>query len=310
MSRRPFSLLRYLTVVVLFALGLMAKPMLVTLPFVLLLLDYWPLGRFAAPGRSADRFPSSGFPTGSRAPAWEPAIGVPQRELGNEVHSTVAWRLVIEKLPLLALSAASCVVTPLVQAKTVARLDFIPLWSRIANALVSYVAYARQLFFPQGLALFYPHPGATLPLWKAAGAALLLAGVSAAVVAWRRKYPYLLVGWLWYLGMLVPVIGLVQVGQQAMADRYTYLPEIGLVIALAWGAKRLLESWPSSRLAVGDWLGADDCGLDGLRLAAGVLLAGSRDTLEPHAGLHFGQRPGPFQSRRRAVRPRAHGRGH
>ena len=167
-ARRPFSLVRYLTVVALFALGLMAKPMLVTLPFVLLLLDYWPLRRFAAGGQPIGSR-ASGFPTGSRPPARELAIGVPQRELGNEVHSTVAWRLVIEKLPLLALSAASCVVTPLVQAKTVARLDFIPLWSRIANALVSYVAYARQLFFP-GLGVFYPHPGATLPLWKAAGA--------------------------------------------------------------------------------------------------------------------------------------------
>ncbi len=219
--RRPFSLLRYALVVALFALGFMAKPMLVTLPFVLLLLDYWPLGRMTTSPQADEH-------TSMR---------------GNRF--TVLWRLVVEKLPLLALSAASCVATRLAQERTVVRLDFIPLWSRIANALVSYVAYAEQLFYPVGLAAFYPHPGSTLPIWKVAGAVLLLAAISLAAVLWRRKCPYLIVGWLWYVGMLVPVIGLVQVGQQAMADRYTYLPEIGLVIALAWGAKRLCASWPS-----------------------------------------------------------------
>ncbi len=201
---RPFSLARYLTVVVLFALGLMAKPMLVTLPCVLLLLDYWPLGRRSIP----------------------------------------PGQLVVEKLPLLALSAASCAATALAQGTAVVQLDFIPFGSRIANALVSYVAYVGQLFYPAGLAVFYPHPRSSLPLWQTAGALLLLIGICIAVLVEKRRRPYLLVGWFWYVGMLVPVIGLVQVGQQARADRYTYLPQIGLLIALAWAAKHALASWP------------------------------------------------------------------
>jgi type IV pilus biogenesis/stability protein PilW len=202
--RRPFSLARYLAVLALFALGLMAKPMLVTLPFVLLLLDYWPLGR--------------------KSLGW--------------------WRLVVEKLPLLALSVVSCRVTFVAQTLAIKPLDFIPFSSRIGNALVSYAVYVRQFFYPVGLAVFYPHAVSRLPSWQIAGALLLLAGVSVGAVAWRRKCPYLLVGWCWYLGMLVPAIGLVQVGSQSMADRYTYLPQIGLAIALAWGAKCSLGSWP------------------------------------------------------------------
>ena len=116
--------------------------------------------------------------------------------------------------------------------------------------MVSYVTYVGQFFCPMGLAVFYPHPGAHLPLWKIVGAAVLLASVSAAALAWRRRYPYLLVGWLWYVGMLVPVVGLVQAGSQAMADRYTYLPQIGLCIALAWGVADVCRSAPYRR-----WLG-------------------------------------------------------
>jgi tetratricopeptide (TPR) repeat protein len=126
----------------------------------------------------------------------------------------------------------------------------LPLPSRIANALVSYVAYLGQFFYPVGLAVFYPLPQNALPVWKILGSGLLLAGISLAVLACRRKHPYCLVGWLWYLGMLVPVIGLVQVGSQAMADRYTYLTQIGLYIALAWGAERISRRWPYRR-----WVG-------------------------------------------------------
>jgi tetratricopeptide (TPR) repeat protein len=201
--RRPFSWGRYLLVAALFALGLMAKPMLVTLPFVLLLLDYWPLERMAL--------------------GW--------------------WRLVAEKLPLMALSAASCLITPLAQGEAIKRMDVIPLSARITNALVSYVSYVGQLFYPAGLAVLYPHQENRLPAWQFAGALMLLACISVGVWVWRRKYPYLLVGWCWYVGMLVPVIGLVQVGGQSMADRYTYLPQIGLVVALAWGAKRICARW-------------------------------------------------------------------
>jgi protein O-mannosyl-transferase len=209
--RHPFSLLRYLTVAVLFALGLMAKPMLVTLPFVLLLLDYWPLGRMAA----------------------------------------IKPRPVAEKIPLFALAAASCVATSLAQSKAVAPLEILPLSLRIGNALVAYVAYIGQLFYPVGLAVFYPHPESSLPIWKAVGSLVVLMGASAVAVVGRRRFPYLFVGWFWYLGMLVPVIGLVQIGMQAMADRYTYLPQIGLCIVVAWAATQAVVSWPTGRRACG-----------------------------------------------------------
>ena len=206
-ARRPFSLGRYLTVVLLFALGLMAKPMLVTLPFVLLLLDYWPLGR----------------------------IGL---------HTAgISRRVVVEKLPLLALTAASCVATVIAQGTGVIAIDVIPLPSRIANALVSYLAYIRDIFYPVGLAVLYPYPEGGLPIWKVAASSLAVTGISTAALVWRRRFPYLFVGWFWYVGMLVPVIGLVQVGLQSMADRYTYLPQIGLCIAVTWGVAQLAVSW-------------------------------------------------------------------
>jgi tetratricopeptide (TPR) repeat protein len=212
-ARHPFSLLRYLTVVGLFALGLMAKPMLVTLPCVLLLLDYWPLGRLESPPRESQR-----------------TLFIP-------------WRLVVEKLPLFALSAASCVVTPLVQADAIQSIEKFSLASRLGNAPVAYVTYLGQFFCPAGLAPFYPHSGSNPPTWQLAGALLLLVCICVGLLFWRAKYPHVLVGWFWYLGMLVPVIGLVQVGEQSMADRYTYLPQIGLAIALAWGAKQAFGRW-------------------------------------------------------------------
>ena len=230
--RRPWSLARYMAVVVLFALGLMAKPMLVTLPLVLMLLDYWPLGRMALPSKSWG---------GSCAAAPGAAVQLPPQRKKN---GPVPWRLVVEKLPLLALSAASCVATSVAQRAALARFDLLPLGSRAANALVSCVAYMGQFFYPVGLAVFYPHLGDELPIGKIVGASLLLAVITVGVaVCWRRR-PWLPVGWFWYLGMLVPAIGLVQVGAQSMADRYTYLPQIGLVIGLAWGAKGVVGAWP------------------------------------------------------------------
>ena len=221
--RRPFSLWRYMAVAALFALGLMAKPMLVTMPLVLLLLDYWPLGRFGESlqgvdtGRSRSRFS----------------------------------RLVVEKIPLLILAAASCMATLLAQVEAMAPSDLVPVASRIANGLVSYVAYLGQMFTPAGLAVLYPHPGSHLPIWKIVSALLLLVAISVAAWAWRRKCPYVLVGWLWYLGTLVPVIGLIQVGPQAMADRYTYLPQIGVCLALVWTLRRLSADWPYRRQLCG-----------------------------------------------------------
>ena len=202
---------RYLATLFLFALGLAAKPMLVTLPFVLLLLDCWPLGRM----------PSS-------------------RSL---------LPLVREKAPFFVLAALSSVITFWVQSHWGAVVLSIPLKERLANALVSYVGYGAKMLWPVNLACFYPHPLDGLPLWQAAGALLLLAGVTVAVVRAGRRLPYLAVGWLWYLGTLVPVIGLVQVGAQAMADRYTYVPLIGLFVMLSWGAGSLAAKGPLPKIA-------------------------------------------------------------
>jgi protein O-mannosyl-transferase len=222
--RHPFSWGRYLLVIATFALGLMAKPMLVTLPFVLLLLDYWPLRRFSVGwGGSCTATPGA---TVQLSPQQEPLAA-----------SQATWRpLIVEKLPLLLLSAVSCMVTSLAQQKALVPVDVVPISSRIANAVVSYVAYLGQFVYPLGLAVFYPHPQDGLAVWKiAVASAVLVVASIAAVLAWRR-FPYLFVGWFWYVGMLVPVIGVMQVGSQAMADRYTYLPQIGLCIAVAWGA--------------------------------------------------------------------------
>ena len=201
---RSPSIGRYLTMSILFALGLMSKPMLVTVPLVLLLLDYWPLQRFG--GRSSIK------------------------------------RLALEKIPLLALSAAGGLVTLWVQQSSVALTEELPLIWRVANGLVTYAIYLRQMIWPVGLAVFYPHPGDQLPIWEIGLAIVLLGLVSAGAIALRHKRPYLVTGWFWYLVMLLPVIGLVQVGSQGHADRYTYLPQIGLYLLLAWAITDALTS--------------------------------------------------------------------
>jgi tetratricopeptide (TPR) repeat protein len=198
---------RYALVVLALALGLAAKPMLVTLPCVLLLLDYWPLGRLRRGG-------------------------------------TPVWRLVAEKLPLLALAAGCSAATLAAQERIVKPLADFSLPLRVANALVSYATYLRQTLWPADLAFFYPHPGESLPAWQVAGAAALLGGITALAVWQARRRPYLVVGWLWYLGTLVPVIGLVQVGLQGHADRYTYIPLIGIFIMVSWGVPDLLAKVP------------------------------------------------------------------
>jgi tetratricopeptide (TPR) repeat protein len=221
---------RYLLVAVPFALGLMCKPMLVTLPFVLLLLDWWPLGRLA--------------PAYSSVP--------PSRRR----HVPVFLRRVWEKVPLLGLSTTSCAITYLAQAKggAVSQFEHLPFRSRISNAFVSYVVYLGKTVWPSSLAVYYPHPAtihATVPAWEIAGSIFLLCGLSVMALQQGHRRPYLAVGWLWYLGTLIPVIGLVQVGAQAMADRYTYVPLIGIFIALAWAIPELLEGWHFRRLALG-----------------------------------------------------------
>jgi len=212
--------LRYTVVAVLFALGLMAKPQIITFPFVLLLWDYWPLGRLALrPSPSALRRNSSGEISGEKRTA----------------NSEWRW-LFLEKLPLFAIAAASAVVTMKAQRASGAVLSFdsTPLSIRLSNGLVSYVEYLMNAFWPTGLAPMYPHPGESLRAWQVYGALLVLLIITLVVVE-RRRRPYLLVGWLWFLGTLVPMIGLVQVGRQAMADRYAYLPLLGIFIMVCWG---------------------------------------------------------------------------
>jgi len=215
-ARRP-KWKRYLLVVGSFVLGLMSKPMLVTLPCVLLLLDYWPLGRLR--GRV---------------------------ELHSPRFRRTVLRLALEKLPLFLLAVASSAITIKAQqmdgALDAKALSFS---ARLSNALASYVGYIYQMIWPERLAVLYPHPGESIPGWRVAASALALVCVTALTILWSRKFPYLVVGWLWYLGTLVPVIGLVQVGQQAMADRYAYVPLIGLFIIIAWGVGDMTRRLPS-----------------------------------------------------------------
>jgi tetratricopeptide (TPR) repeat protein len=272
--RFPPSVFRYLAVVIFFAVGLMAKPMLVTLPFTLLLLDYWPLQRFEqkkpaeevrteVSKRGAGTPASAGVTSslrksgGKRGPlsadeikgksgkkrTWQGMV----KEEKPAAH-TNQWALVrpllLEKIPLLALAALSCIVTYFAQKKGGAVISFegIPPGVRIANALVSYIIYIGKTIWPNNLAVLYPHPGVR-PLWQVLGAVLFLGAVTFAVIRTAKRFPYLAMGWLWFAGTLVPVIGIVQVGVQAMADRYTYIPLIGLFVMAAWGIPELLKKW-------------------------------------------------------------------
>ena len=202
---------RYCLVALCFALGLMAKPQIITLPFVLLLLDHWPLNR-VADSRSQG--------VNRTEPAW-----------GN---------LVLEKVPLLLLSAGSAWMT--VQAQTTAmHLEF-PLSVRLENAAISYVKYIGKTFWPSELALVYPHPGFSVSATHALAAGFALLLITAVTVVTGRRY--LMVGWFWFLGILVPMIGLLQVGVQAMGDRYAYIPIIGLFVIVCWGSAELLQSRP------------------------------------------------------------------
>ena len=215
--RRP-SVTSYLLLLLVFAFGLMSKPMLVTVPFVLLLLDYWPLGRIRVP-----KF--------AKGPARRPAT--------KSAWSVISG-LITEKIPLFALSALSSAVTLLAQLYSKTAIDQLPFGWRLKNAAVSYVAYIWEMFWPAGLAAFYPHPNDRLPLWQVLLAIAFLIAVSFLAIHWRKERPYIFTGWFWYAGMLVPVIGVVQAGEQARADRYTYLPQIGLYVLIAWAFTDLM----------------------------------------------------------------------
>lgn len=250
------GLKRYLAVIGSFALGLMAKPMLVTLPFVLLLLDFWPLRRFT-PADTVREVPTAA--TGNETANDASRKKSKRKHLAKEVKSEeeaarakvfrpTILPLVREKMPLFALSALSCAVTFLVQQKggAVVATQSLPLLLRIENALVSYVGYLAKFIWPNDLAILYPHPS-FLPLWEVLGAALILAGITLTVIWKARSCPFLLSGWFWYTGALVPVIGIVQVGHQAMADRYTYIPMIGLLIMAGWGIPETVKRWSRGR---------------------------------------------------------------
>ena len=204
---------RYAMALICFSLGLMCKPTLVTLPFLLLLLDYWPLQRVKARSQSV-------------------------RDL------------LVEKIPFFLLSAGSCVATLFAQKGVVIPMAQLTFAGRVSNAMVSYLIYLSQMFWPFGLSVLCPYPaGGVVPMASAFLAYLVLLIISIAFFIWRRRYPFLLVGWLWFLGVLVPMIGLVQVGGQARADRYTYLSHIGLYILVTWGALKLFNRWRGGRVA-------------------------------------------------------------
>jgi protein O-mannosyl-transferase len=221
---------RYLLVAILLALGLMAKQMLVTWPFVLLLLDYWPLRRMQVNGSHTD----------------------PKASHSSSIRSSPPIKLVLEKIPLFGIVAAAVVIVIFAQQSDKAIVDTagLPMSARLGNALVSYVDYLGKMIWPRNLSVFYPHPaliGDGLWWWQVAGCAVLLAIITVVAYRLRRTRPYFLVGWLWYLGTLVPAIGLMQVGRQAMADRYTYIPLMGIYIILAWTAADLTAGWRSRK---------------------------------------------------------------
>lgn len=204
--------LHYIACLILFTLGLMSKPMLVTLPFAMMLLDYWPLER------------------------WQKALA------GNDPKTISITGLVLEKIPFLLLTIISGIITLWAQSNgAVASPDILPFTTRLSNAMVSFIAYLGKIFLPINLAVYYPY-NFFIPVYQVLLSGLLLALTTAAVICAIKKMPFLFVGWFWYLGTLIPVIGLVQVGTQAMADRYTYLPSIGIAIVLAWGVPRLINN--------------------------------------------------------------------
>lgn len=205
---------QYFLCLIFFMLSLMSKPMLVTLPFIFLLVDYWPLGR------------------------WQKAMNVSERNRYSSIRC-----LILEKLPFILLSIVSSIVTIWAQNKygAIASIAKIAFLKRIENAVISYVVYLKKLFWPFNLAIFYPYEN-SFPLWEIGVSLLIIVLITIIVIYYIKKIPFLFVGWFWYLGTMIPVIGLIQVGSQALADRYTYFPSIGIGIMLAWGIPFLLKS--------------------------------------------------------------------
>jgi len=248
--KRP-GIQRYFYVLLFFVLGLMAKPMLVTLPFVLLLLDYWPLQRFqeiksdhksqteVSKLVTSDKQKGESKKQHAVKESWEV-----KKPADPEYKWAWIYPLLWEKVPFFILAILSSIVTCIAEQKegAVQSIEALPMSVRVANAFVSYVTYIRKMIWPTNLAVYYPHPGLWIS-WQVLGSVLLLIVVTLAVIWMVRRLPYLAVGWFWYTGTLIPVIGLVQIGSFAMADRYTYIPLIGLFIMVAWGVPKLLKQW-------------------------------------------------------------------
>jgi tetratricopeptide (TPR) repeat protein len=229
------SIVWYLLTILLFILGLLAKPMLVTVPFILLLLDYWPLKRF------------------SIADCQLPIEKNPKSKIQNLKFAQSFWRLIIEKIPFFVLSAVSSAITFFVQQSigAIADINAFPLKSRLANVFLSYATYIGKMFWPQNLAVFYPFDARTIQSWQIVLCALLMIVISVLTIRFGRKQKYLIVGWLWFVVTLIPVVGLIQSGSQAWADRYTYISYIGLFIMIAWGVPELLSKWPQRKNTLG-----------------------------------------------------------
>ena len=230
-TRAP-SLSRYVTMSIFLVCGLMSKATFVTVPLVLLLLDYWPLQR---------------------------------------ANNFRAWQgLAIEKIPLFVLSAAASLATLFAQTVTMASLDQLPVLPRLKNAVVSLIAYIRQIFWPTDLAVFYPHPHDQLNIWIVVTAAALVIAITLVAIFVRQKHPYVFVGWFWYLLLLVPVLGIVQAGLQARADRFTYLPHIGITMLLTWTCADLTQQWRNRRVVL--------TSMAACAIAASIILAHQQTT--------------------------------
>ena len=251
---RRRSVASYLLVSAAFALGLMAKPMLVTLPFVLLLIDYWPLGRSQTRCIEEGSLPTMPNAKANRRRRRLPNARANGQTPPNTIQGSSWLRLLMEKVPMAALAMASCIVTFIVQHKAgaVASRGIMPVVLRMANIPISYMHYILKLIWPTGLAVLYPHPETMLFSAEAIVCFILLLLITALLIylAVRHNFVAGIIGWLWYLGTLVPVIGLVQVGEQAMADRYTYIPSIGIFIIVAFAAARLAGRSPALRVVL------------------------------------------------------------
>ena len=239
----------YLTTLALFVMGLMAKPMLVTFPFVMLLLDYWPLQRFGSDRAASETRAGLTKPVSTDFKASNPRRKPPSRPAVSDRNSAQPQykygcggirQALIEKIPFLALIVPFSLLAYISEGEAV-NTSF-PWNVKVSNAIVSYVIYIGKMFWPSNLAVFYPHPG-LWPFWQTAGAALLLVVITGTIVLTAKKSPYLITGWLWFVGTLVPVIGIVQISGFGRADRFTYIPMIGLFVLVAWGVPELLKGW-------------------------------------------------------------------